>query len=611
MNGGSTARGGARHARGAHADMQPRIAGKHCPVCRTYKPPTEFHRDPSNSDMLHSCCRVCKRERKRNNRQMTKDAVHLLDMMENQTAAGGGRAPQAAGEPAHAKGVGGAPRQPVGYSDVAVGDPGLLLAAMVWNPATQAWQLLQDASPAASPGDAAAVRRHAHAAAAESMRAQSRGLGRAKRGGRKAPPPSAADSAMRARVIESFRMAAQPRVQPEAQDRPAKKQCQSPTQHNPCSLPGRDSAATSDIFRLACCPPQMPLQSPGSAVVYYSPLLLAPAVQTQQAALGRGIRTAQPAPVHETAQQWGPGGVPTPGAGHASLEAQLLAAAGRGRPHVGGGMAVGPTAVQAGAVPVLGGAVSRCASSAAVSTRACLQCGAVQGVPAEQAAADGSAGLCKLCIMASVLCASKYCGSCYEHKEVHDFDEDTSTSDGLQEYCKECMHVPEEEDDEQPQPAAAGPHWARGGETRPTHWPHLESGPKRDEADLVNSRSMKCVFCDETKASADFQTNLATFDRLAPVCWSCEPLTAIAASYAAAKLEAAASQGPMPLPDSDASTDPHVTAEASAESSGHDSCRDSPDQMEQGNNMVLLHKLGNFAIPWLMTRHNPPSSCST
>ena len=56
---------------------------RRCPVCKTHKPPEEFHRDPSNSDMMHSCCRMCKRERKRANRQMLKDARQLLDLQSN------------------------------------------------------------------------------------------------------------------------------------------------------------------------------------------------------------------------------------------------------------------------------------------------------------------------------------------------------------------------------------------------------------------------------------------------------------------------------------------------------------------------------------------------
>ena len=80
--------GRSRGRRGAHAMSESRLRGKWCPVCKTHKAPEEFHRDPSNSDMMHSCCRICKRERKRANRQMLKDARQLLDLHSNGPSGG-------------------------------------------------------------------------------------------------------------------------------------------------------------------------------------------------------------------------------------------------------------------------------------------------------------------------------------------------------------------------------------------------------------------------------------------------------------------------------------------------------------------------------------------
>ena len=38
------------------------------------------------------------------------------------------------------------------------------------------------------------------------------------------------------------------------------------------------------------------------------------------------------------------------------------------------------------------------------------------------------------------MCATKYCGSCYDTKERHDYEDDVDSGDGLQEYCR-CVSL--------------------------------------------------------------------------------------------------------------------------------------------------------------------------
>ena len=217
--------GRSRGRRGAHALGEVRLPGKWCPVCKTHKPPEEFHRDPSNSDMMHSCCRMCKRERKRANRQMLKDARQLLDLQSNGPSGAANqpalrsrlpRLQSPAGERGsaangfttyghHMQQNGNAvdytqqlaALPPLGgtMSQQTWGGQQSAVDGMLMSDSAQA-HLLAARGLAMHPGDGALL--------ADSMAGGGRG-----RGGRRALGMSPSDMETRARLIESFRQAAQ------------------------------------------------------------------------------------------------------------------------------------------------------------------------------------------------------------------------------------------------------------------------------------------------------------------------------------------------------------------------------------------------------------------
>ena len=200
-----------------------RLRGKWCPVCKTHKPPEEFHRDPSNSDMMHSCCRVCKRERKRANRQMLKDARQLLDLQSNgpngaantpvlrsrlqlrlqgaeQDAAANGLAPY--NNLQRRGGGGGDNGAPVDYSQQLAALPPALGSQQPWGSHQRALDSLHLSSNAQTQplhgqdSGSSLLRDGLTGGAGASGRRRSQGL-------------THADSEMRARLIDSFRQAAQ------------------------------------------------------------------------------------------------------------------------------------------------------------------------------------------------------------------------------------------------------------------------------------------------------------------------------------------------------------------------------------------------------------------
>ncbi len=208
--------GRSRGRRGAHAMSDSRLRGKWCPVCKTHKPPEEFHRDPSNSDMMHSCCRICKRERKRANRQMLKDARQLLDLQSNGPG-GAANAPvlrsrlqlrlQSAEQDAAANGLvpynnlqhsGGGDGAPVDYSQQLAALPPALGSQQGWGSHQQALDSLHLSS------SAQAQPLHGRDWG-QSLLADGVGA----RGRRRSQGLTHADSETRARLIESFRQAAQ------------------------------------------------------------------------------------------------------------------------------------------------------------------------------------------------------------------------------------------------------------------------------------------------------------------------------------------------------------------------------------------------------------------
>lgn len=195
-----------------------RQVGKYCPVCRVHKAPEDFHRDPSNSDMMHSCCRVCKRERKRSNRQMTKDAQQLIDLtVMSGKQSDGEWSPTPRGQPrqhsntVHTLEAGmlaHAPASAQHSAEQAVPQP-------MYQAATEqlGWQYqyqgtfggngILDSVDALHQGfEPASIQ------VLPGMQYQSR-RGVSKRGGRRVAQSTAATSAMRASVIDSFRQAAQ------------------------------------------------------------------------------------------------------------------------------------------------------------------------------------------------------------------------------------------------------------------------------------------------------------------------------------------------------------------------------------------------------------------
>ncbi len=209
--------GRSRGRRGAHAMSDSRLRGKWCPVCKTHKPPEEFHRDPSNSDMMHSCCRICKRERKRANRQMLKDARQLLDLQSNgpggvtnapvlrsrlqlrlqsaeQDAAANGLAPYSSLQHSGNGGSG----APVDYSQQLAALPPALGSQQAWGSHQQALDSLHLSSSAQAPP--LHGREWGHSLLADGVGA---------RGRRRSQGLTHADSETRARLIESFRQAAQ------------------------------------------------------------------------------------------------------------------------------------------------------------------------------------------------------------------------------------------------------------------------------------------------------------------------------------------------------------------------------------------------------------------
>ena len=219
MNGGRS-----RGRRGAHAVSDSRLRGKWCPVCKTHKPPEEFHRDPSNSDMMHSCCRICKRERKRANRQMLKDARQLLDLQSNGPG-GTANTPvlrsrlqlrlQSAEQDAGANGLAsynnlqhsngsGAIGAPVDYSQQLAALPPALGSQQAWGSSHQ--QALDSLHLSAS-----AHAQPLHGREWGSSLLGDNGLtgGVGARGRRRSQGLTHADSDIRARLIDSFRQAAQ------------------------------------------------------------------------------------------------------------------------------------------------------------------------------------------------------------------------------------------------------------------------------------------------------------------------------------------------------------------------------------------------------------------
>ena len=211
--------GRSRGRRGAHAMSESRLRGKWCPVCKTHKPPEEFHRDPSNSDMMHSCCRICKRERKRANRQMLKDARQLLDLQSNgpngaantpvlrsrlqprlQSAEHDG-APNGLASYGHLQHGGGGDAA-VDYSQQLAALPPALGGPQAWGGHQQALEGLHMPNGARAP-------MLGGQGWDPSLLPDGMGSGARGRGGRRGHSLTHSDSETRARLIESFRQAAQ------------------------------------------------------------------------------------------------------------------------------------------------------------------------------------------------------------------------------------------------------------------------------------------------------------------------------------------------------------------------------------------------------------------
>lgn len=206
---------------------------KRCPACKATKPAHDFHTDPSNADGLHSCCRTCKQERKQNNRRATESAAPLQGAVVKR------KKPKPSGQPEQtrrlAEGGGGAqvqsqrePPQPcippelplaagLQLLDILGGDDRDLFLGQPLPPHSPlSSDLCVPLLPRPDKGLLAVQSNGVEGSQGSGDVTERRTRQRGKKGtggGRKGPPSSEAESAMRAVIMEKFRRSAHTNLQ--------------------------------------------------------------------------------------------------------------------------------------------------------------------------------------------------------------------------------------------------------------------------------------------------------------------------------------------------------------------------------------------------------------